>query len=136
MIPTFDRQTYAHLLIEYLPMPIESEESNDEAIELAEYFSNKGDLTPEEEKFLGLLVTLIEDFEERAYGISQVDSSAEAMLEFLMDQRDLTPADLVRLGVGSEHEVVEILNGSRSLELSQIDQLAQIFQVDKGLFSG
>ena len=52
---------------------IETEEENEKALELARRLMKKGEnkLSPEEDRLLDLLVTLIEDFEEKAYPMGE-----------------------------------------------------------------
>ena len=67
MTTNYDPHTYANLLVEYLPGVIQTEEENERAIEFAGRLMKKGEgkRSPEEDRLLDLLVTLIDDFEER-----------------------------------------------------------------------
>ena len=59
-------------------------------------------------------------------------SSPRDMLRFLMEQNDLSQADLSE--VGRQGVVSEILSGKRSLNTRQISRLARRFNVSPGVF--
>ena len=59
-------------------------------------------------------------------------SSPRDMLRFLMEQNDLSQADLSE--IGSQGVVSEILSGKRSLNTRQISRLARRFNVSPGVF--
>src|SRR5438045_882971 len=68
-----DPKKYGRLLSRTLPMVIETEEENERMLAAVERLMAKGEenLTPEESRLFKLMVRLIEDFEERAYPISE-----------------------------------------------------------------
>jgi HTH-type transcriptional regulator/antitoxin HigA len=61
-----------------------------------------------------------------------VEVSPAATLRFFMKQHALSQSDLP--GVGSQGVVSEILRGKRQLNIRQIKELAQLFQVPAALF--
>ncbi|MCA1590525.1 MAG: hypothetical protein LC734_09090, partial [Acidobacteria bacterium] len=89
----FDARAYASLLVEVLPASIETEEENERLIEVAGRLMKKGKRSPEEAKLLNLLVTLIEDFEERNYPMGLSSNPIVALRE-LMREHDLKQIDL------------------------------------------
>ena len=79
---------------------------------------------------LDTLGTLIQVYEEKHHPMPEC-SGAE-MLQFLMEERGLTQADLSE--VGSQGVVSEILNGKRQLNVRQIRVLAKRFRVSPAVF--
>lgn len=75
--------------------------------------------TPDGDR-LDILVTLVEDYEQKHYPIDFPDP-VEA-IKFVMDQRSLTAKDLVPM-IGQANRVYEILNRKRSLTLPMIKRL-------------
>lgn len=131
MTLTFDKGTYAELLVEHQPKVITSEEENEKAIALAEQLSRRGNRTPEEDVFLDLLVTLIEKFEGENYPIP-VASPLE-VLKHLMESNELIQENLVGV-LGSRGVVSEVMNGKRNISNAQAKALGEFFGVDPSLF--
>lgn len=69
---------------------------------------------------LELLVMLVEAYEEKAFPVGLPDPISA--IRFRMDQRGLSPRDLVPL-LGSRSRVSEVLAGKRTLSLSMIRAL-------------
>jgi HTH-type transcriptional regulator/antitoxin HigA len=129
----FDPRAYASLLVEYLPSSVETEEENERLIEAAGRLIKKGKgRSPEEEKLLNLLVTLIEDFEEKHYPIGAVSNPAVALRE-LMREHDLKQTDLVDI-FGSQGTVSQVLNGKREISKAQARKLSTRFRLPVDLF--
>ena len=124
----FDPQKYGELLAQTLPTVIETEEENEHFLEIVNRLMSKGEgnLSPEEEKLLCLLVRLIEEFEEVAYPMG--NSTPHDMLLFLMEQRDLKQADLLEV-FGSKGIVSEVVNGKRAISKTHAKRLAEKFKV-------
>jgi HTH-type transcriptional regulator / antitoxin HigA len=79
-----------------------------------------------------LLIALIARFEQEYYAPGTT-ATPHSILLFLMEQRELQPADLVEV-IGSEKRVYEVVNGERSIgkELALI--LGSFFHVEPSLF--
>jgi HTH-type transcriptional regulator / antitoxin HigA len=67
MILSFDRNVYGNLLAEVQPKVITSEEENERYLAIVERLMAGKNRTPEQKALLQLLVTLIEDFEDKHY---------------------------------------------------------------------
>ena len=67
MLLTFDRNVYGNLLAEVQPKVITSEEENERYLAIVERLMAEKNRTPEQNALLQLLVTLIEDFEDKHY---------------------------------------------------------------------
>ena len=81
-------------------------------------------------ELLDTLGTLIERYEDEHRPMPPA-SGADA-LRYLMDEHNLRQSDLPE--VGSQGIVSEILRGKRELNVRQIRELAQRFQVDPAVF--
>lgn len=73
---------------------------------------------------------LIEDYEQRSW--PQRAPSVPDLLAYLMDQHDLTRADLVPL-LGGASRVSEVLNGKTGLSMTMIRRLRDRFGIPADL---
>jgi HTH-type transcriptional regulator / antitoxin HigA len=123
---------YRKLLSQVMPVAIETEEENERMLAVVEKLMNKGeDISAEEDALLRLLVTLIQDFEEKYY--QPRDATPLEVLHHLMEARGLKPRDLWEL-FGSKGITSEVLNGKRSISKAQAKKLAEFFRVSTDLF--
>lgn len=76
--------------------------------------------TPEGDR-LDLMMTLVEAYERRHHPMPSADPIAA--IEFMMEQRGMTRADLEPI-IGSSGRVSEVLNRRRALSLSMIRRLS------------
>jgi HTH-type transcriptional regulator/antitoxin HigA len=116
---------------EFLSVP-HSESEYDKAIILLNQLI---DVVGEDEKhpLAGLMETLgalIEIYENKHYPIPEV--SGIEILTYLMEEHDLKSSDLYE--IGTEHEVLDILNGKRDLTIHQISALSNRFHVTPKIF--
>ena len=79
---------------------------------------------------LDTLGTVIHAWEEQRHPIPAV--SGADLLQFLMDEHDLTLSDLPE--IGAPNAVTEILKGGRELDAGQIRALAKRFGVSPSAF--
>ncbi len=109
-----------------------AEQKNDRAIEMAGRLLRKGaGRSPEEDRLLDLLATLIEDFELKAYPINAT-SPAVALRE-IMREHQLKQTDLVEI-FGSQGTVSLVLNGRREISKSQARKLSERFRLPLDVF--
>lgn len=134
MTTTYDPHKYARLLVEHLPGVIQTEEDNEKALEIAGLLIKKGEgkRSPEEERLLDLLVTLIEDFEEKAYPISDKSNPPLALRE-LMREHQLKQTDMLDI-FGSQGVVSQVLNGKREISKAQARRLSTRFRLPIDIF--
>ena len=127
-----DRKKYAKLLARTLPAVIETEEENERFLEEVEKLIDKGEKrSPEEDKLLELMTTLVEDFEGKHYPVP--DAPPHEVLRELMRSRGLRQRDL--LGIfGSDGIASEVVNGKRNISRTQAKALAEFFRVPVDLF--
>jgi HTH-type transcriptional regulator / antitoxin HigA len=131
-------EAYGALLLRHLPQPITSEEENERALAIVQDLMAVRHRSPEEDLLLGLLVQLIERFEEEHYsfGLNAAEgelANPRSILLHLMEEHDLKQADLVGV-IGSRGVVSEVVNGKREISKAQAAALARLFHVDVGLF--
>lgn len=128
-----DTKKYARLLTRVLPAPIETEEEYERLLAEVERLMDKGEeaLSPEENKLLDLLATLIEQYEEQRYPIAP--ARPHEVLHHLMEARGLTHKDVWPL-FGSKGVASEVLNRKRAISKAQAKKLAEFFHVSPALF--
>jgi HTH-type transcriptional regulator / antitoxin HigA len=132
MTLTFSPTQYSALLSHHQPKLIKTEAENDRALAVVEDLMHRPNLTPEEDELLNLLVLLIERFETEFYQCGAA-STPHSMLEFLMEQQDITQTDLLPI-FASESEVQAVLKGDRDLTITQVKALATRFNVKPTAF--
>jgi len=133
MTANYNPHMYANLLAEYLPGVIQTEDENERAIEFAGRLMKKGDKrSPEESRLLDLIVTLIEDFEEKAYPMSYGVKPADT-LRSLMEEHKLKQTDMVEI-FGSQGVVSQVLNGKREISKAQARRLSERFRLPVDMF--
>ena len=122
---------YAGLLAETLPGRITTEQENDRCLAIVAEMMDKEKRSPEEDKLMDLLITLIEEFEDRHYQLNA--STPLSILQTLMENRGVAPKDLWEV-FGSKGIASEVLNGKRSISKAQARKLAEYFNVSAELF--
>jgi HTH-type transcriptional regulator / antitoxin HigA len=130
MTTTFNKASYINLLADFVPEVIDSEAEYDRALALAERLVANRNLSNEESKFLALIVTLIEDYENKHYPMGDV--TPHAALLHLMEYSGTSQADLIGT-IGSEDIVAEVVNGKEITKV-QAQALGAYFQVSASLF--
>jgi HTH-type transcriptional regulator/antitoxin HigA len=132
MPPTFNSEKYGELLSQYQPKLIRTEAENEKALAIVEALIHHPNRSLEENELFALLITLIEKFEQDHY-LPGAASTPRSRLLFLMEQRQLKPADLISL-LGSEDALAAVMNGDREISTFQARALGTFFHVDPGLF--
>jgi len=132
MPPTFNLEKYGELLSQYKPKLIRTEAENEKALAIVEALIHHPNRSLEENELFALLLTLIEKFEQDHY-LPGAASTPRSRLLFLMEQRQLKPADLISL-LGSEDALAAVMNGDREISTFQARALGTFFHVDPGLF--
>ena len=129
----FDARRYGRLLAQTIPVAIHTEAEGKRASAEIDSLLRKGsgNLSPEEERLLDLLSTLVERYEDETEDFPP--SPPHRTLQFLMEQNDLRQADLVKL-FGSSGRVSEIVNGKRAISKAQAKALGEFFKVSPELF--
>ncbi|NOT59178.1 MAG: transcriptional regulator [Acidobacteria bacterium] len=130
---SFDQRRYVRLLARTVPVAIRNDAECKRAIAEIDALLRKGsnNLTPEEERLLELLSTLVEQYEDETEDFP--DSPPYQTLQFLMEQNDLRQVDLVKF-FGSRGRVSEVVNGKRAISKAQAKSLGEFFRVSPELF--
>ena len=126
-----DRRKYGRLLARTLPAVIETEAENEHFLTEIEKLIDKEERSPEEDKLLDLMTTLVESFEAKNYLIP--DAPPHEALRELMRSRGVKQRDL--LGIfGSDGIASEVVNGKRNISRAHAKSLAEFFHVPVELF--
>jgi HTH-type transcriptional regulator/antitoxin HigA len=125
-----DARKYGRLLARTLPVAIDTPEEHRHMLAEVDKLFEK-DLSPEEAKLFDLMVTLIEDYEDKHFQLNAA-TPLTILLE-LMENRGVKPRDLWEV-IGSKSRVSEILSGQRKISTAQAKKLAEYFKVSTDLF--
>lgn len=123
---------YVGLCRVLIPRPIHDKVDLENITEISDAMAGH-DLTPDQEDYFDLLCRLIEGY-EKEHGLSVPKVSGLAALQHLLDERDMSAADLSRL-LGAHRTLGGmILRGERQLTLAHVRTLAKHFNVSADLF--
>lgn len=129
---TLDIKRYGRLLARAVPRVIETEKDNGRTLADIEKLMDRGDeRTPEENALLALLVSLVQEYEQRRYPIGP--AAPHEVLRYLMEKRGLKQADLVHIFKSSGY-VSDVINGKRAISKDHARKLASFFGVSADLF--
>lgn len=132
MTLTINPEIYGQLLSKFQPQVIVTEIEHERAISLAETLANKPVLTPEEDRLLELLITLIEKFESEQYNLGTISTPLSRLL-FLMETNNLSESDLVEI-LGSQDLALEVINGIVDINKEMAIKLGKRFNLDPVVF--
>jgi HTH-type transcriptional regulator / antitoxin HigA len=112
-----------------------TEAEYDALIELIESIFNVAGTNPERSAYSALLdiaSTYAHDWEEQHHAIPE--ATPANVLKFLMDEHEMTQADLVRASITDQPTLSRILNGQRSISKAIAKKLGAHFKVATTLF--
>lgn len=134
MTTQYNPKVYGKLLIQTLPGVIETEDENEKALAIVERLMDKGEnnLSPEEDRLFRLLVTLIEDFEDKAYPMGDFATPLDT-LKSMIFEHELKQTDLMDV-FGSQGVASEVLSGKRGISVNHAKRLAKRFNLPVDLF--
>lgn len=120
---------------------IKSEQDHEDALTTMEHLFEQAEDTPDDplNDLIDILARAIEKYESKKNDIICFDKEAKninqdiSMLRVLMDQHDLTVADL-QDEIGSKSLISMILSGKRNLTKEHIQRLSQRFNISPSLF--
>ncbi|MGH9938705.1 MAG: helix-turn-helix domain-containing protein, partial [Blastocatellia bacterium] len=118
----------------YAPQKITTKKQHQEMSKIVTSLMRKGDegRTPEEDKILTLIFTLIAEYERTQY--PDYRGTTADLLKGLMEERGLRQRDLLPLFNNSRSYVSDVLNGRRGLSKAQAVKLAGFFNVRVEVF--
>ena len=132
MTTTLNKEEYIKLLSETVPRIIDTEIEHKRLLNEVDKFMDLGEnLTDEQAEVLQLLVTLIEQYENKVYQMKAV--TPLDILHELMSVRQLKQKDIVEI-FGSKGITSEVINGKRSISKNQAKALGVFFHVSYSLF--
>lgn len=132
MTSTINKEEYTRLLAETLPRVIHTEDEHKRLVEEVEKLMDLGEeLTDEQAELFDLLVTLIEQYEDKHYQLKT--ATPHEILNELMLAKDLKQKDLIEI-FGSKGITSEVINGKRSISKNQAKALGKFFHVSPALF--
>lgn len=132
MTTTLNKEEYIKLLSETVPRIIDTEIEHKRLLNEVDKFMDLGEnLTDEQAEVLQLLVTLIEQYENRVYQMKAI--TPLDILHELMSVRELKQKDIVEI-FGSKGITSEVINGKRSISKNQAKALGDFFHVSCSLF--
>jgi HTH-type transcriptional regulator / antitoxin HigA len=133
MQAAIDNRKYGRLLTKIMPRKIETEEQNERYLQVVETLMDKGaeNFSPEEHALFDLLITLIEDFEAKAYPMPDV--KPHERLKYILEEKGLRQKDLVTV-FGSEGVVSDTISGRRPISLKTARNLSVLLNVPVELF--
>ncbi len=132
MILTNNQDCYGQLLAQYQPQVVTSEAENERLLKIVEELMACPKRTPEQDRVLQLLGSLVEQFEDKHYQLNA--STPHSLLLHFMEARNLKQADLVGVISVSRGVISEVVNGKRQITKNQAKKLGEFFGVDPGLF--
>jgi HTH-type transcriptional regulator/antitoxin HigA len=116
-----------------LPRPIRSQGEYEEVSAIADMMAPFiGKFSAGQDEYFEMLASLLEDFDRKKVSWSKV-SGVEA-LKHLLDENQMSPADLSRLIGGSRNLGAMILRGDRNLTVDHVRTLADRFGVGADFF--
>lgn len=122
-------KTYEKLIKRFPLRPIRDDEQNDLAAEICDSLTDRmGELSQSELDYLEVLSDLILKYESK-WDSDLPKMSPRNLIEYLMNQNDLSQKDLVS-EFGAPSRVCEFLAGERRLSLEQAKRLAKRFRID------
>ena len=132
MTLTFNPETYANLLVEVLPQPIESEREYQRVLAIVESLMNKQNTSKEEDSLLDLFVILVEKFESENYPRQNL-STPHSRLLHLMEANNLQETDLIPV-FGSSDLAAEVVAGKQSIDQTHAEKLSDKFNLPTKIF--
>jgi HTH-type transcriptional regulator/antitoxin HigA len=134
VMASYSSKRYGKLLSDTLPGVIRDDDEYSRLESVLNNLMDKGEnrLSPEEMRLFELLANLLEDYEAQTLVPTKSASPAE-VLNFLMDQNDLTQKDLEDI-FGSQAVVSKVLNEKREISKAQAKRLAERFHLSTDIF--
>ena len=122
---------YLKLIAKLPPRPIKSEEDFLKVQEVIDNLIDKDNLTADEQDYLNVLGSLVRDYEDLHHPITNQDPIQ--LINELLQEFNLQPQDLVDI-FSSKQEVLDILSSRQELTISQVQKLADFFQIPANSF--
>jgi HTH-type transcriptional regulator/antitoxin HigA len=113
--------------------PIRNDAECEEATKILDKDFPHDGMDPDKEDYILVLAGLVADYEEKHHPVSTSDVTPLDMLKHLMEENDMTTADLGRL-LGNSGLASMILHGKRDISKTNAKILAKRFGLNPGVF--
>lgn len=123
---------YLDLVRQFPLRPLRSGADLDAAVAVIDRLIDQPKLSAPEQDYLDVLSDLVEAYEAQAVPI-QPASDAE-LLRFLIEQKQVTQANVASAAGIAESTISAILSGKRKVNRAQITKLARYFHVEPAVF--
>lgn len=127
------RDVYLDLIRQFPLRPIRNDSEADEAAKILDLYFPRHDLDAGTSDYIHALATLLADYQERRDPVDTSHISPLAMLRHLMQQNEMSTADLGRL-LGNSGLASMILHGKRAISKTNAKILAKRFGLNAGAF--
>ena len=133
MPDTINLRKYANLLIETLPVAVETEDSRQRFLTTIDRLMSKGEanLSREETEILRLLSVLVADYEKRVFALRPL--APNVVIQSLLEDNFMQQEDLLPI-FETEAAISEILSGKRTISKAEAEKLADFFNVSYKIF--
>ena len=126
-------EDYLRLVRRFPLRPLRNTKEYDIAASILDELVLRDNLSKGESDYLDALSTFVEAYDEKHFPIETEHLKPLDMLRFLMNQNDMTSADLGKL-LGSRSAASMILSGKRAMSKTHIRKLATRFKLDASVF--
>jgi HTH-type transcriptional regulator/antitoxin HigA len=127
------RDVYLDLIREFPLRPIRSDVESDRAESMLDRYFARDDLDAGTSDYVHALATLVADYQERKHPVDTSRMTGLAMLKHLMEQNEMSTADLGRL-LGNSGLASMIVHGKRAISKANAKVLGKRFGLDAGAF--
>ncbi len=131
MTPTINPKVYGELVAEVKPKVIETEDEYEQFLAVAERLTFDRNQTPEESALYDLVTMLVEAYEVEHYEIDRVSPSE--VLQHIIESSGIDVTELVEI-FGSSELVVQVLAGTKSIDLNWAQALGNRFKLSPKIF--
>ena len=129
---TVDVTAYQSLLLDFTPRPISTKAQYKRVMRQIDRLMKKRRLGRAEEDLLGLLSTLVVQYESRTYPAPKV--SPGEMLAHLIEARGVAKAQVARETGIAQSTITNAINGTRGISKANVTRLAAYFHVSPTAF--
>ena len=122
---------YQSLLLDFTPRPIDSEREYQRALKYIDR-NMEPQLPKAKALLLDLLATLVADYEEKHFPLP--DMAPGELLQFLIEERRMTQAELARQTGIPRQKISNAINGTGPLSKGNAIKLAEFFKLRPSAF--
>ena len=124
---------YLALLEKFTPRPISSEEQLEATQKIIDSLISRPQLTPDEQDYLNVLGSLVREYEELYHSLPTL--RGVELIKALLAELNLNIEDLIVI-FKSKDRAADVLNNKSDLTVTEIQNLAEFFQISPAAFLG